>query len=115
MLSRARFGMVVRVFPLPGSSRSGPEGSRNPDNSDPLAHGRRSDYAIPPGELLGLSLTVKDCLQKAKRPVVLIQGIEYLTTYNGFAPILRLIQGLTEANAANNGILLLASSPEEPG
>lgn len=64
----------------------------------------RNDFAIPPGDLLGLSLTVKDFMKKAKNPVVIIQGLEYLTTYNGFTPILRLIQGLNEANATRRGM-----------
>jgi len=72
----------------------------------------KGQEAIPPGDLLGLSLTVKDFLQKATRPVVMLQGIEYLTTYNGFTPILKLIQGLTEANAENKGILLLPVVPK---
>jgi len=52
---------------------------------------------IPPGDLLGLSLTVKDFLEKAKKLIVMLQGIEYLTTYNGFTPILRLINKQDEA------------------
>jgi hypothetical protein len=72
----------------------------------------KGQEAIPPGDLLGLSLTVKDFLQKATRPVVMLQGIEYLTTYNGFTPILKLVQGLTEANAENKGILLLPIVPK---
>jgi len=68
--------------------------------------------AIPPGDLLGLSLTVKDFFEKAKKPVVMLHGIEYLTTINGFTPILRLIQGLCEENATRNGILILPVLPE---
>jgi len=68
--------------------------------------------AIPPGDLLGLSLTIKDFLEKAKKPVVMLQGIEYLTTYNGFTPILRLINGLRESSAATSGILILPVLPK---
>jgi hypothetical protein len=70
------------------------------------------DGAISPGDLLGLSLTIKDFLEKATRPVVMLHGIEYLTTYNGFTPILRLIQGLTDVNAAKHGILILPVLPK---
>jgi hypothetical protein len=76
-----------------------------------LADEKRSD-AIPPGDLLGLSLMVKDFLQKATRPVVMFHGIEYLTTLNGFTPILRLIQGISEANATKRGILFLPVVPD---
>jgi hypothetical protein len=67
----------------------------------------KGDGVIPPGDLLGLSLTVKDFLEKATKPVVMLHGIEYLTTYNGFTPILKLINGLSESNAERRGILIL--------
>jgi hypothetical protein len=54
---------------------------------------------------------VKDFLDKATKPVVMLHGVEYLTTINGFGPILRLIQGLSEENAAERGILLLPLVP----
>ena len=68
--------------------------------------------AIPPGDLLGLSLTVKDFLTKATKPVVMLHGIEYLVAYNGFNPIYRLINGLGESNSANQGILVLPVIPK---
>lgn len=67
---------------------------------------------IPPGDLLGLSLTVKDFYEKAKQPVVILQGVEYLTTINGFTPILRLIQGLSEENATKRGVLIIPVVPD---
>jgi hypothetical protein len=76
-----------------------------------LAEAKGQD-AIPPGDLLGLSLTIKDFQEKAKKPVVMLQGIEYLTTYNGFTPILRLINGLRESSAATSGILILPVLPD---
>jgi hypothetical protein len=76
-----------------------------------LAESKRDD-AMSPVDLLGLSLTVKDFLQKAMNPVVMLQGIEYLTTINGFEPNLRLIQGLRDANAEKRGILLLPVVPK---
>jgi hypothetical protein len=42
----------------------------------------------------------------------MLQGIEYLTTYNGFTPILRLINGLRESSAGMSGILILPIVPE---
>jgi Protein of unknown function (DUF835) len=72
----------------------------------------KGEDVISSGDLLGLSLTVKDFLQKATKPVVMLHGIEYLTTYNGFTPVLRLIQGLNETNATRRGILLLPLVPK---
>jgi hypothetical protein len=63
--------------------------------------------AIQPGDLLGISLTVKDFLEKATKPAVMLHGIEYLTTYNGFTPVLRLIQGFSESIATRRGIMVL--------
>ena len=76
-----------------------------------LADEERSD-AIPPGDLLGISLLVKDFLQKATRPVVMFHGLEYLTTKNGFAPILKLVQGISQSNAAKRGILFVPIVPD---
>jgi hypothetical protein len=75
-----------------------------------LSESEGSDV-IQPGDMLGVSLTVKDFLEKASKPVVMLHGIDYLTRYNGFTPILRLIQGLSEANATKRGILLLHLEP----
>ena len=75
-----------------------------------LAEERRDD-AISATDLLGLSLTVKDFMNKAKKPVVMIQGLEYLTRVNGFDPVIRLLDGLHEAAGPKNGILLIPVTP----
>ena len=76
-----------------------------------LAESKGPD-AIPPEDLLGLSTMVKDFFDKATRPVVMLHGIDYLTTYNGFTPILKLINGLSESNAEKRGILILPVLPD---
>jgi hypothetical protein len=76
-----------------------------------LAESKGQDV-IPPGDLLGLSLTIKDFMEKASKPVVMLHGIEYLTSYDGFSPVLKLIQGLSEANATRRGILILPVLPD---
>lgn len=70
-----------------------------------------ADGAIPPGDLLALSLAVKDFMQKGTRPVIILDGLEYLTRVNGFAPVLRLVDGLNDLNAKTHGILLLPLLP----
>ena len=70
------------------------------------------ENVIAPGDLLEISLTVKDFLAKTPKPVVMLQGIDYLARYNGFTPVLRLIQGLSEANATKRGVLLLPVTPK---
>jgi Protein of unknown function (DUF835) len=76
-----------------------------------LAESKAADV-IPPGDLLGQSLTVKDFMDKATKPIVMLHGLEYLTNYNGFNPVYRLIQGLTEENATKRGILILPVVPD---
>lgn len=75
-----------------------------------LAEERRED-AIPPTDLLGLSITIKDFVNKAQRPVVVLEGLEYLIRLNGFYSVLRLVDGLNEASGQKNGILLISVLP----
>jgi hypothetical protein len=42
----------------------------------------------------------------------MLHGIEYLTTLNGFTPILRLIQGLSEESATKSGVLIIPIVPK---
>jgi len=71
-----------------------------------LADEKRED-AISPTDLLGLSLTIKDFVNMARKPVVILQGVEHLAMTNGFTPIHHLINGLYEAVGQKGGILLL--------
>lgn len=75
-----------------------------------LAEERRDD-AIPPEDLTGLSLSVKDFIAKAERPVVMLHGVEYLSNINGFNSVLRLLNGLNDASAQRGGILILPVIP----
>ena len=72
----------------------------------------KGEDGIPPGDLLGISVMVKDFLAKATKPVVMLHGIEYLSTRNGFTPVLKLVHGLSESNAAKRGILILPVVPD---
>lgn len=74
---------------------------------DPKGAFESDKDAIPPVDLLGLSIAVKEFIEKAPKPVVMLHGFEYLTTINGFAPIFRLMQGLSEQSTAKRGILIL--------
>jgi hypothetical protein len=76
-----------------------------------LAESNMEDV-IAPRDLLEISLTIRDFLGKAPKPVVMLQGIDYLARCNGFTPVLRLIQGLSETNATKRGVLLLPVTPK---
>ena len=74
-----------------------------------LSESKRAD-AIAPTDLLGLALTIRNFLEKAEKPVVLLHGLEYLVFNNGFRPILRMIHQIGELNAQKQGIFLLPLS-----
>ena len=59
-----------------------------------------------------LALTIKDFIQRASRPVVLLHGIEFLVSRDAFASVQRVVQGLTEVNATKGGVLLLPLTPK---
>jgi class 3 adenylate cyclase len=75
-----------------------------------LAQSVRDD-AIAPEDLIGLSMVVKSFLQVGTNPVVLLHGVEYLVTNNGFKPTLTLLQRLNDVIAEQRGILLLPIVP----
>jgi len=67
--------------------------------------------AIKPNDLEKISLHVIDFLKKSSG-IVLIDGIEYLISNNGFQAVVRLIQHLRDIAAKTQGILLLSINPE---
>jgi hypothetical protein len=71
-----------------------------------LAENKTRD-AISPTDLLDISLTIKDFINRAERPVVILQGVEYLIRLNGFSPVLRLIDGIKETNIKKSGIIII--------
>ncbi len=71
----------------------------------------KSDNAVAPSDLHGILVTVKAFLQKAKRSVIMLHGLEYLVSINGFKPVMRLIVRLNDLVLQKNGILLLPVVP----
>lgn len=67
--------------------------------------------AIAMGDLLGVSLTIKEFMQEGMNPIVMISCVDALAKYNGFTPVLRLLQGLDETTATRRGILILCAPP----
>lgn len=70
----------------------------------------KNETAITPTDLNGLWLSVKAFVYAAEHPVVLLHGIEYLISVNGFRPILRLIVRLNDLNSQKKYFLFIASS-----
>lgn len=71
----------------------------------------KSDNAIAPSDLHGLLVTIRAFLQKAERSVIMLHGLEYLVSVNGFKPVLRLIVRLDDLVVQNNGILIIPIVP----
>ncbi len=68
----------------------------------------KNENAITPTDLNGLWLSVKAFVYAAERPVVLLHGIEYLISVNGFRPILRLLVRLNDLNFQKKYFLFIA-------
>ncbi|MCS4538528.1 MAG: DUF835 domain-containing protein [Thaumarchaeota archaeon] len=67
----------------------------------------KSDDAVAPADLHGILVTIKAFLQKAERSVIMLHGLEYLVSINGFKSVLRLIVRLNDLIVQKNGILLI--------
>jgi len=68
---------------------------------------QKGKEVIPPQDLLGLSLTIKDFLNRASHPVIMIQGVEYRVTVNGFGPILRLLRDLNPLVSEKHAVVII--------
>jgi hypothetical protein len=66
---------------------------------------------IHPSDLIELSHTIKDFIQKGQDTVVLVEGIEYLIMRNGFDDVLKLLQGLNDVVVKNSCRLIVALDP----
>ena len=65
---------------------------------------------IDPTNLLDLSYTVRQFISEGS--VILLDGLEYLVTQNGYEPVLKLIQLLNDSIASTKSILILPINPE---
>ncbi len=67
--------------------------------------------AIYPRDLAGLYLTVQGFLHQKEQALVLLHGIEFLVSVNGFEPVLQLIRKLKNLVSQNRAILILTLAP----
>ncbi|MBI2937872.1 MAG: DUF835 domain-containing protein [Thaumarchaeota archaeon] len=67
----------------------------------------KSDNAIDPTDLNGLWLTVRSFLQTTKHPVLMLHGMEYLVSINGFTPVSRLVTRMSDLIEKKDGVLLI--------
>ncbi|HEV8595386.1 MAG TPA: DUF835 domain-containing protein [Thermoplasmata archaeon] len=66
---------------------------------------------VPPTEPGLLQRLVSDFARRAARPVVALEGIEYLSLYGGFDEVIRTLHAVRDAVTARGGVLLLSVNP----
>lgn len=70
---------------------------------------------MDPTNLGMMTNLVRDFIEKSERGIVLLDGVEYLVTQNGFESVLRFVQYLHEHAAARRKILLVPVHPKALG
>ncbi|MEW6070186.1 MAG: DUF835 domain-containing protein [Candidatus Thermoplasmatota archaeon] len=58
-----------------------------------------------------LMKTISNFLKESKKPVIILEGFEYLSEINGFNTCMRWIKAVNDAVAKNNGVLILPINP----
>lgn len=67
--------------------------------------------SISPCELEIMAGMINEFLRKSKNPVVLLDGLEYLITTNGFSSVLKFLHDIREWVILNDAIFILLVSP----
>jgi hypothetical protein len=70
------------------------------------------ENCIDPSEFGQLSSAVTLFVRKARECVMLIEGLEYLTTKVGFPTVLKFIQYLNDRMMSTGGILMVGTTPQ---
>ncbi len=70
-----------------------------------------TESSIRPNELERMNHAVQDFLKKSNKGLILIDGFEYLSTYNGFGKLIKLIHDIRDSVALKNAILILIVHP----
>lgn len=73
-----------------------------------------SENSIRPKDLEKITLQCNEYLNKWKC-IILIDGLEYLITNNGFLTVLKMLQFLRDSTAVNKSILILSINPNAIG
>jgi hypothetical protein len=66
---------------------------------------------LEPTRLMKIHGTISDFIKANKGAVVLLDGLEYLVTENGFSPVMKAIQLTNEEVAMNEAFLLVPVDP----
>ncbi len=72
---------------------------------------RHGSDSINPANLEIMAGTIYDFLKKSKNPIVLLDGIEYPITINGFTPVLKFLHDIREWVILHEAVFILPVSP----
>ena len=67
--------------------------------------------SLEPTRLMRIHNTISDFIKATKGAVVILDGLEYLITENGFSPVMKAIQLTNEEVAMNGAFLLVPIDP----
>jgi hypothetical protein len=67
--------------------------------------------SLEPTRLMKIHGTISDFIKANKGAVILLDGLEYLITENGFSPVMKAIQLTNEEVAMNDAFLLVPVDP----
>jgi hypothetical protein len=95
--------MITRVFPKKIREKFGLEKTPIIWLNDEKLEGQ-----LTVNNVQDLSIAISNYVAKAEKPVILIDGIEYLISRGGFDPVLRFLQTKRSQVESSNSILLVA-------
>ena len=67
--------------------------------------------SVSPTELSALASQAVGFMERERQSAVLLEGIEYLVSQNGFPPVLKFVQMLSEKSVLSDSYLLLSVNP----
>ena len=68
--------------------------------------------SVSPTELSAIASRAVSFMESEKRSAVLLEGNEYLVSQNGFPPVLKFVQVLSERSVLHDSYLLLSINPD---
>jgi hypothetical protein len=110
-LVRSRYGVTgVGIVWLVASDQSGGE-SLPPSALGIGGEGMPEEGTANPDRLPWLVSMIINFMDANNGGVVLLEGLEYLVTHNGFQPVLKYLQNINEAAARSNCNIIITASP----
>ncbi len=107
---KEKFPSNVSVIWL--SSVAEPKGFRQVSEALPQPHSQKSKDIVNPTDLVELGHIIREFIEKNRDSVILLDGIEYLITQNGYEEILKFIQSINDTVASSDSRLIIPINPK---